>query len=823
MRYVQSAVPVAIILIGFSWHLALSRPLVAAEAAAVAQVQAANAPPVRKPTRIRWAAQYAPDGKSIAVSSGSRLAPDSGELALFDAGTGSQIAVHERELGIRALAYSRDGKLLAIGDFEGYAALLDPATLKVQTTLPRKEMPIYAVAFTPDAKVLVTGCFDGTVTLWDIEKNTEQRSFTVPGEMVTGVAVSANGRWLAISTREGLVQLRDLTSLEVRHNLEGSAVPGARVRVVEAIAFSPDGKLLLTGSWDRTLRLWNVETGQKVREYAGTESPIHSAAFSADGTLLVVGNSRGVLLVWDVERDTWKMKLDDRSYRCFGISFSPNGQQLACANWGGEAHIWDLETRSVIKELLPKNQYRDPVAAAPAPATRSEFKFVVTTQKGTPVVGALVVPKGFYMAKSSGQIPEGVFRDQKTDAAGMVRIALPATGDGPGYERMKQAFQAGVSAMDVSVEHPNFPAASCNSKSDLERITLSDPATIEIRAHRENDATLLTDLEFLVDSRWSAAFGGRTVSDGVVTLQNVDLFSDRSLKQMRVVHFPENAPPLFSDLINLPQKEEPALKYDLVLKPGVRVEGRLADQVPRPVKNGRVMASIARCTKTYVRWFMSATAEIAPDGSFVFESLPDGEMLQIVALCEGWVSTPTGLPEIERFVAEGELKSWSGAQISRTQLLPQLCHLQGQAVRPVVAMVQTARCELRVLDENGSPLPGIAVSCGPNYHYINGGSNLLGRGIDSLDREYIKLATGEKKRTKPPEVPAIPYQGVTDASGTVVISGLPTGGGAMEHRFYVSPDPSNVFAQPKETKIVTIYAGETARATVRLSMPKAQE
>jgi WD40 repeat protein len=67
------------------------------------------------------------------------------------------------------------------------------------------------------------------------------------------------------------------------------------------VAFSPDGKILATESWDKTIKLWDVATGTMLRTLAGHTDSVRSVAFSPDGKILASGSWDGTILLWDVE------------------------------------------------------------------------------------------------------------------------------------------------------------------------------------------------------------------------------------------------------------------------------------------------------------------------------------------------------------------------------------------------------------------------------------------------------------------------------------------------------------------------------------------
>jgi len=112
---------------------------------------------------------------------------------------------------------------------------------------------------------------------------------------VLSVVFSSDGRYLAVGTRGGSsVQLIDTSSWQVIRTFEG------HTSWVWSVAFSPDGKLLASGSWDETIKLWEVATGREVRTLEGHTGWINSVAFSPDGKLLASGSNDGTIKLWDI-------------------------------------------------------------------------------------------------------------------------------------------------------------------------------------------------------------------------------------------------------------------------------------------------------------------------------------------------------------------------------------------------------------------------------------------------------------------------------------------------------------------------------------------
>ena len=228
----------------------------------------------------------------------------------------------------------------------------------------------------------------------------------------------------------------------------------------------------------------------------------------------------------------------------------------------------------------------------------------------------------------------------------------------------------------------------------------------------------------------------------MLTVSRLDLTGEHAFGLLRVAEFPEQGPLLFSDLVDLKKHVEDPITLDLTLKPGVRVEGRLDAQVPRPIKNGRVVAGIKTGHNDYGNnWGWEATATIAADGTFVFESLPPDENLQLIAVCDGWISTSPTRAEVMKYAEANQFGVDYRGPMNGV-VSPHLYRLKGAAIQPVVPMRRAANCEVHVADEANKPLGGAQVDFSPNQKWLNGGATFLGAGVDYATVMRGQLASG---------------------------------------------------------------------------------
>jgi len=398
--------------------------------------------------------------------------------------------------------------------------------------------------------------------------------------------------------------------------------------------------------------------------------------------------------------------------------------------------------------------------------TKAEFKevpVVVQDEDGKPIEGATVLPDGFRVKGIHGADAYHWGTNQfggpvkaVTDREGRAYIKYPVMGI-PEEKELTGALifsashpeYATVRPQDYSVDKPEKP------------IQLTRGIHLEASAYFGSDHQPVTELvpnlnqEMIRTNDWQKLDNGtlafHKLSPGGHILQLMGRLPSGDI--------------VYSEDLAFTAEKGKDHNYAVEMKPGIRLEGRIDDNVPRPVKNGRVLISVR--PKEFPAWNNYADVDdtlkkypnfypwksyrpIAEDGTFVFESIPPGG-LDVIVHGEGFISK-----------SGGDFSQRNGSKLVKVPgfALPQAFLLVAPTTKIEIATEPTATLEVTAKTKAGKPVEGATVYVNPNVVRMGG---IFGN---------MRISSEEPFRKMTP-LPDIPYSATTDKNGFAAIRNIP--------------------------------------------------
>jgi len=289
------------------------------------------------------------NGQYIATGSGEKV------IKIWDIDTGlylQSLSGHVSE--INAITFSNTNQILATASVDRTVKIWDITTGKCLKTLQGRADFVHSVVFSKDNRTVISGS-QHSINIWDIDTHKCISTFFGTKDWLSSLIVSQDERIIAcanIGNEDNFIriwQIDDLNNSVTESNQIPNRILKGHDDNIWSIAFNFDSTKIVSGSSDRTVKIWNPQTGQCLKTLSGHNRPVLSVAFSPDGNTVASCGGHSIIKLWNVETGECFQTVQEKA--SYIIKFNSDGLILASGHTSGMIKLWDTKNGKCIQTL----------------------------------------------------------------------------------------------------------------------------------------------------------------------------------------------------------------------------------------------------------------------------------------------------------------------------------------------------------------------------------------------------------------------------------------------------------------------------------------
>ncbi len=307
---------------------------------------------------------------------------------------------------IWALEFSPDGKTIAVGKYQ-WVELWELETQRMTRAYEPHAGRVRCIKFTPDGKMLYAGggkaAQSGEILLWDVEAEELIKTYEIHADTIESIALSPDNAKLLTASMDEFSAVIDLKNLDEAQPIDEQAKwLTQHVGRVLSTLYHPNGNYFVTGSEDKTLKVWDPETYTVLVSFDGNDDAVYSLAYATEENVIVSGaadnvvrtwrvtqNENGItrgapvrqfnghqgpvytvdtgiwngdevivsggadtrVIVWNIRNGNRRRTFEDTPDAVYAVKISPDGNHVAAGGRDGKVRIWNIRQNTLTHEF----------------------------------------------------------------------------------------------------------------------------------------------------------------------------------------------------------------------------------------------------------------------------------------------------------------------------------------------------------------------------------------------------------------------------------------------------------------------------------------